>query len=497
MTESSNNEDAAMLWTLAEMVNATGGTLTHAPSGTIGVNGISIDTRTLSHGEAYFAIKGDVHDGHAFVANAHRAGAAVSVIAADKRADLGDDTGPLLVVPDVLVALEALGRAARTRCGGKIIAITGSVGKTSTKEALRVALSACGAVHASVASFNNHWGVPLTLARMPRDTEFGIFEIGMNHPNEITPLVQMVRPHVAMINNVAPVHLGAFDSVDGIAHAKAEIFDGLNLDGSSEGHGDGAQGGVALLNADDPRFDMLSQIARGKGVERIVSFGEAATADVRGEKIVEHADCSCLTVRVFDDRVMAKVGSPGRHIAKNALAVLAIVSLVGADLAKAALALAHLAPVKGRGERHVLSVEGGDATLIDESYNANPASMRAMFSMLAGVQPEGRGRRMVALGDMLELGPTSKDLHAQLAEPLLAAGFEVVFLAGPDMAALRDALDGRVVVHHADDVDGLIDPVVATLRAGDVLAAKASLGLKFAKLIDGLKDRFSNPASLP
>jgi len=390
--------------------------------------------------------------------------------------NLGVDCGTLLVVEDVLAALEALGLAARARCKGRFIAITGSVGKTTTKEATRIALEACGRVHASVASFNNHWGVPLTLTRMPKDTEYGVFEIGMNHPDEISPLVKMVRPHVAMINNVAPVHLGAFDSVDGIAHAKAEIFDGL------------VEGGVAVLNADDERVEMLTDIARSKGVERVVTFGEAEGADVHCDRLIEKADCSCLTATIFGTQAMVKIGSPGRHIAKNALAVLGMVSLVEADLAAAGLALAGLSAVKGRGQRHSLSLRNGTALLIDESYNANPVSMRAMLTMLAAAEPDGRGRRIAVLGDMLELGAESANLHAGLSEPVSRNKVDVVLLAGTEMKALADALSGAPhgpdVVMHFESVEALIPKVHETIAAGDVVAVKSSLGLRFGKLVE-------------
>jgi len=475
-------KDQMPLWTLVDMATATGGRLVDAAQDGE-VCGISIDSRSIHPGEAYFAIKGDVHDGHAFVTAAALGGASVSVVAEEKLSELAGDRGALLVVEDVLTALEALGKAARARCAGQIVAITGSVGKTTTKEMLRVALEACGKVHASVASFNNHWGVPLTLARMPQETEFGIFEIGMNHPNEISPLVQMVRPHVALINNVAPVHLGAFDSVDGIAHAKAEIFDGLNLDQDATG--------VAVLNADDDRIELLSELARSKGVQRIVTFGETDGADIHCDTLVEKADCSCLTATVLGTQVMVKIGSPGRHIAKNALAVLGITSLVGADLAKAGLALAQLTPVKGRGQRHRLSLREGSAVLIDESYNANPASMRAMLTMLAAAEPEGRGRRIAVLGDMLELGPQSGSLHAGLAEPVVESGVDLVLLAGSEMFALAGALQGRVPVSHVDNIDNLIPMVHDIIAEGDIVAVKASLGLRFGKLIEDLLVSYS------
>jgi len=241
------------------MADAMGATL----EGAIGnqVDGVSIDTRTLEAGDAYFAVKGDVHDGHKFVAHAHAAGAAVCVVAHNMRETLSGELGTLLIVDDVLVALEKLGQAARQRTSAKIVAVTGSVGKTTTKEALRTALGASGRVHASAASYNNHWGVPLTLARMHENTQYGVFEIGMNHPGEITPLVKMVSPDVVVINNVAAVHLGAFKDVDEIAHAKAEIFDGLKA------------GGTAVLNRDDERFELLSDIAASKNVSVSHSTG--------------------------------------------------------------------------------------------------------------------------------------------------------------------------------------------------------------------------------
>ena len=269
---------SSMLWTMQAMIDAMDASLVGAKFD--GVNGISIDTRTLEAGDAYFAIKGDVHDGHKFVAAASKAGASVSVVAKDKVDSLEGETGSLLVVDDVLIALERLGAASRARTDAKIIAVTGSVGKTTTKEALRTALGACGKVHASAASYNNHWGVPLTLARMPEETDFGVFEIGMNNPGEITVLVKMVLPDVAIINNVAAVHLGAFNSVDEIAHAKAEIFDGLKADG------------IAILNADDKRIELLRKIAKSKGVSNIRTFGEADSADVHMDKIVLHGSCS-------------------------------------------------------------------------------------------------------------------------------------------------------------------------------------------------------------
>jgi UDP-N-acetylmuramoyl-tripeptide--D-alanyl-D-alanine ligase len=464
------------LWTIADLEKAMNARLVGEVAND--VTGLSIDTRTIQTDEAYFAIKGDVHDGHKFVANAYTAGAGVSVVAEDWLDRLEGETGPLLVVDDVLAALENLGCAARARTKAKIVAVTGSVGKTTTKEALRTALSASGKVHAAVASFNNHWGVPLTLARMPKDTDFGVIEIGMNHPGEITPLVKMAQPHVAIINNVAAVHLGAFKNVDEIAHAKCEIFNGL------------IEGGTAVLNADDERIALQRKLAEKVGVSNIVTFGEAVGADVHMDKLVLHGTCSCLTANVMGDEMVVKVGAPGRHIAQNALAVLASCKLLGADLAKSGLALADLEAVKGRGQRHRLVHRDGRIILIDESYNANPTSMRAALALLAAANVKGRGRRIAVMGDMLELGPTSEELHAGIADAVIEHGIDKVYLAGSEMQSLNEALKGKVDTTHAEKIDELIEGIKSDLIGGDVIMAKASLGMAFARLIDDLLQTF-------
>ena len=460
------------LWSIENMCTAMDGRVVGNAPDTI--SGISIDSRTIAQGEAYFAIKGDVHDGHKFVAGAHANGGAISVVSEEWLDRLEGETGPLLVVDDVLSGLEKLGIAARARTAAQVIAVTGSVGKTSTKEALRTALSPSGKVHAAVASFNNHWGVPLTLARMPEDTEFAVIEIGMNHPGEITPLVKMARPHVAMIMNVAAVHLGAFDSVDGIAKAKAEIFQGV------------VPGGVGLINADDERLGMLSDWAAEAGVETVKTFGEADGADARLVKLVMHGSCSCLTANILGNEVVVKIGAPGRHIAQNALGVLAACHLVGADLARAGIALGELKAVKGRGERHVISDGDNRIVLIDESYNANPTSMRAALALLAAAPVKDRGRRIAVLGDMLELGPSSGELHAGLNEPIVSNGVDEVFLAGPEMVHLHRELAKHTKSTHRENIDELIPLVCESLRNGDVIMAKASLGMRFARLIDAL-----------
>ncbi|OYX83153.1 MAG: UDP-N-acetylmuramoylalanyl-D-glutamyl-2, 6-diaminopimelate--D-alanyl-D-alanine ligase, partial [Azorhizobium sp. 35-67-5] len=389
---------ARILFTPAELMAATGG---QVRGDVRDATGISIDTRTLAPGDAFFAITGENSDGHAYVDRALAGGAAVAVVAADKAEQMAD--GPLLVVPDVLAALTDLGRAARARSTAGIIAVTGSVGKTTTKEALRLALSPEGETHASAASYNNHWGVPLSLARMPREARFGVFEIGMNHPGEITPLVRMVRPQVAIITTVEAVHIAQFAGIEEIADAKAEIFDGLE------------PGGTAVLNRDNGQFERLAASARSKGVGRIVTFGADPASDVRLVEVALDPRCSVLVADVMGTKVTLKIGMPGRHIVQNALAVLAGVHLLGADLALAGLALARLRPPPGRGVALELALAGGTATLLDESYNANPASMRAAIDVLSRTPVGPRGRRIAVLGDMLELGSEGETHHRELA----------------------------------------------------------------------------------
>jgi UDP-N-acetylmuramoyl-tripeptide--D-alanyl-D-alanine ligase len=472
------------LWTSDALVAAMGG----RPIGTLpaGVTGISIDSRSLKPGEAFFAIKGEAMDGHDFATAAMKAGAGVLVVAEGKLPALGRLTAPMIVVQDVLAALEKLGVAARARSHAKIVAVTGSVGKTTTKEALRHVLSAVGKVHASAASFNNHWGVPLTLARMPEDCDYAVFEIGMNHPGEIRPLVKMVRPHVAIVTIIAAAHLGFFRNLDEIAQAKAEIFEGLE------------PGGAAVLNRDDPRAKLLEKLARAAGVEHVYGFGEAARATFRLIKCVLHADHSTITAKIGGQEIVARVGAPGRHIVQNVLAVLGAAHLVGADVARAAMALGDLSAEAGRGRRHVLRLSArGTATLIDESYNANPVSMRAALALLKATPVAEGGRRIAVLGDMLELGAQSEKLHAGLAEPLVDAAADIVLLAGPHMASLAKALPADVKVTLEETAEALKPRLLGALKPGDVVMVKSSKGIGFSKLVEAMLQKFpaANAAS--
>jgi UDP-N-acetylmuramoyl-tripeptide--D-alanyl-D-alanine ligase len=381
-------------------------------------------------------------------------------------------------VPDVLKALESLGIASRERSRAQIIAVTGSAGKTTTKEALRHVLSACGNVHASAASFNNHWGVPLTLAKMPEDTDYGVFEIGMNHPDEIRPLVKMVRPHVAIVTIIAAAHLGHFKSLDEIALAKGEIFEGVVEDG------------YAVINRDDQRFRKLDLLAKDAGVKNIYGFGEHRLSKFKLVKYQAQPDGSLIEARVNGVDIAAKIGAPGRHIVQNVLAVLGACWLVGADLAKVAMALATLDAEKGRGRRHRLKVKGGTFTLIDESYNANPASMAAALDLAASIPAEGRGRHIAVLGDMLELGKHSKKLHADLAAPITASRIDKVLMAGAEMQALADALPKDIEREYRANVEELKSVLVSTVRPGDVVVVKSSNGIGFSKLVDHLLKQF-------
>ncbi|TCD15510.1 UDP-N-acetylmuramoylalanyl-D-glutamyl-2,6-diaminopimelate--D-alanyl-D-alanine ligase [Oricola cellulosilytica] len=443
------------------------------------VTGVSIDSRTLKPGEAFFAIKGDKFDGHDYATAAAAAGASVLVIAENKLPALGRLTVPMMVVSDVLDALWRLGAAARARSKARIIAVTGSAGKTTTKDALRHVLAHVGPVHASVASFNNHWGVPLTLARMPERTKFGIFEIGMNHPGEITPLVKLVRPHIAIITLVAAAHLGHFKDLNEIAHAKAEIFEGL------------VSGGWALINRDDAKYALLEKLARKAGVENVAGFGAHERAKVRLTNAKYLDECSTITASVFGEEIAAKIGLPGRHIVQNVLAILGAAHLAGADMAKVCHALASIEAERGRGQRHTLRAGKGTFTLIDESYNANPASMEAALELLSSAQVGGRGRRIAVLGDMLELGRHSAELHSGLAGPIANAGIDRLYLAGPEIKVLADAVPNDIYCEYERSVDDLIDSLMATPQPGDVIMIKSSNGIGFSRIVRAMLDRYS------
>ncbi len=436
----------APLWRAAELAAATGAATT------FDATGVSIDSRTLAPGDLFVALVGDNGDGHDHVADALARGAAGALV----------HKGAGLRVPDTRAALQALGAAARARFAGRIVAVTGSVGKTTTKEMLRTALSAIGATHAADASYNNHWGVPLTLARMPADAAFAVAEIGTNHPGEIAPLSRLVRPHLAIITGIAAAHLGHFGSLAAIAAEKATILHGLEANG------------IAVLPADDAMLPVLRQTTA-----TLRSFGAAAGADARLLDRVADAEGSDITAMVGGRPVRLRLNAPGGHMAMNALATLATVDALGLDVAAAAAALAAFAPVRGRGVRRRVAIAGGSALLLDESYNASAASVRAALDVLA-LQPATR--RLVVLGDMLELGAHGPAEHSALA-PSIASVADMVFTCGTLTQRLHESLPQRIRTVHADDSAALAPAVVAALRPGDAVLVKGSLGSRMARIV--------------
>ncbi len=465
----------AALWTSTDAVTATGGTTPRAWMAT----GVSIDTRSLTPGDLFVALK-DARDGHDFVAQALERGAAAALVSRIPEGVAPD--APLLLVPDVLAALEALGRAARARTGAKVIGVTGSVGKTSTKEMLRATLSGQGRVHAAEASYNNHWGVPLTLARMPADTDFAVIEIGMNHPGEIAPLARMADLDLAIITTVAPAHLFAFDSLAGIAREKAAILDGLR------------KGGTAILPEGLEVSPILLETAAGAGA-RVVTFAETG-ADWHIAAAQWGETASSVQAETPAGRRLFRVQSPGRHFAVNALAVLAAAEALGLDPALSAQGLGRWLPPAGRGQRERVTtdaVEDIGFDLIDDAFNANPASMAASLDVLAILQPQDnvgrikKGRRIAILGDMLELGPEETRLHAEIAGHPAIPRLTLVHCVGPRMKALHAALPAAQRGEWVETAAELLPRAAALVDAGDVVLVKGSKGIKVSLLVEALR----------
>jgi len=452
------------LWTSHDAEQAARG---HASS-EWSASGVSIDTRTLQSGDLFVALHGPNFNGHNFVPDALARGAAAAMV------DEEIESGTLLKVDDTMEALEDLGRAARQRTKASVIAITGSVGKTGTKEALKLVLSRQGETAASEGSLNNHWGLPLSLSRMPATADFGIFEMGMNHPGEIAPLSLLARPHVALITTVEPVHSEFFENENAIADAKAEIFTGLE------------SGGAVVLNRDNRHFQRLSDAARARDIERIISFGIDDKADFRLLDAVPENGGTVIRADLGGAMHTYRLAVPGRHWLINSLGVLATVAAVGGHVASAAAALNDLEAPKGRGRFHRVHMVDGEMTLIDESYNASPVSMRAALQVLGQTPVAPGGRRIAVLGDMLELGDESPSLHAALAEVLADEQIDLVFTAGPDMAHLHSALDPAKRGAHAIDSQSLLPMVCEAVAAGDAVAVKGSAGSKTGIIVDAL-----------
>jgi UDP-N-acetylmuramoyl-tripeptide--D-alanyl-D-alanine ligase len=448
------------LWTSDEIAGATGGTA----SGYFEVTGVTFDSREVGAGDLFVAMPGTVYDGHTFVASAFEHGAAGAIVSQPT-------SGPHVLVDDVFAALQALGRASRERSRATVVGVTGSVGKTSTKEALYAALdrNRPGKVHRSVKSYNNHTGVPLSLARMPRDAEFAVLEMGMNNAGEIRNLVRQVRPHVAVITAIAPAHIENLGSEEAIADAKAEIFEGLE------------PGGIAIVPNDTPHRDRLVKAARRRA-DRIITFG-TGDADVHAVHAVSASGGGSLVSAALLERELTfTISQPGEHWVSNALAVIAAVEAIGADAALAGLALADLGGLRGRGQRHHLEVHGGEVLLIDESYNANPASMAATLRSL-GAEKEVE-RRIAVLGPMRELGAHSRDLHAGLAPAVLDAHVDRLILIGEEMRPLAERVVGKVALDMADNVDEAAETLLRTVRPGDAVLVKASNSVGLARLVE-------------
>jgi UDP-N-acetylmuramoyl-tripeptide--D-alanyl-D-alanine ligase len=452
------------LWTAEELQAATGGTMAHP----FAADGVSIDTRTVAKGDLFVALHGENRDGHAFVAAALATGAGGALVDRDPP-DVAADM-PLLRVRDTLEGLTALGRAARNRFRGKLVAVTGSVGKTTTKEMLRRILAARAPTHAAVASYNNHWGVPLTLARMPRESRFCVSEIGMNHPGEIAPLVALARPHVAVITNVAPVHIGHMGSLAAIAAEKASLLSGLE------------PGGTAVLPADSGEFAVLAEAA---GSHRIISFGKASTAEARLLEETSDAEGASVSMSLGGVPLNFRLAAPGEHMAINAVAAIAAAVAMGVEPHHASAALDGFAAVRGRGARRHLALADGEALLLDESYNASGPSVRAALAVLA-LQPASR--RIAVLGDMRELGTASATEHVGLAPDVIAHA-DLLFACGPEMKRLYEAVPGSKRGGYASDSLALAPLVVAALRAGDAVLVKGSLGSRMAMVINALPVR--------
>ena len=452
------------LWTSDDIASAAGG----QSVGVFSASGVTFDSREIIGGELFIALRGEETDGHRFVDMARKRGAAGYLVSEPVE-------GAHVRVADTTAALEALGKAARSRSTAKILGVTGSVGKTGVKEALRLALDrfAPQRTHASVKSYNNHTGVPLSLARMPADSRFGVFEMGMNHAGELTALTQLVRPHVAVVTWVASAHREFFESEEAIAEAKGEIFAGLEA------------GGVAVIPYDSLHRDRLLEAATPHAA-RIVMFGEGDGADVRALRYSLQPDCTTVTAQVGEDLLTYKIGMAGRHWLNNSLAVLAAVQAAGGDLAMAGLALAELKDLPGRGRRVRVDRDGGQAVVIDESYNANPASMKAALAVLRDVSMSGAGKRVAVLGSMKELGCLSDDFHAGLAPDVIAANVRHAILVGREIEPLADLLRKQVRVECVVDAGAAIEVVDRVLAADDVLLVKGSNSVGLSKLVTHL-----------
>ena len=456
-----------VLWNDRDAAAATGGESLQPWS----AFGVAFDSRQIAPGDLFVALKGETSDGHNYIGQAFDGGAAAAMVA---RSFDHDEPAPLLLVPDTMAGLNDLARAARARCKGRICAVTGSVGKTGTKEMLYHVLAPQGATHVSEKSFNNHVGTPLSLARMPASTRFGVFEIGMNAPGEIAPLAGLVQPNIAVITAVELVHGATFDGIDGIAAEKADIFTGV------------ADNAIAVINGDSTFADYLTQRARDGGAARVVRFGETDGCDIRLLDWRLDDVGTAVKADVFGRAVNFHLGTWGRHQALNSLAVLAVVSLVDADVDEAAAALRTVTPPIGRGQRHRVATVGGDILVIDESYNCSPAALHAALGVLHATPVGAGGRRVAVIGDMLELGDQSAATHVALGEHIIKNDIDLVVLVGDEVAHTKHALPAKRCAAHVATASDAIAPVLDALQAGDVVMVKGSRRVGLEAVVEAL-----------
>ena len=465
----SNNGTPKTLWTAKDAERATSGT----SDGDWTASGVSIDTRAIEPGDLFTALRGPNHDGHDYVADALAKGAAAVMV--ERRFEEIAPSEGLLKVEDTEQGLRDLAAAARARTHAKICAVTGSVGKTGTKELLSAALGAQGKVTATEGNLNNHYGLPLSLARMPADSDFGVFEMGMNHAGEISPLSKLAQPHVAIITTIAPVHIEYFDGLEDIANAKAEIFDGLE------------PGGTVILNRDTPFFDLLAEKAKAAGAGMVWGFGVHSFANARLLAYEPDIDGAHVEATIGSSHIKYRLSMRGKHWALNSMAVLVAAQAMGVDLEVAAAALNSVTPPKGRGLFIPVQVKGGNFNIIDETYNASPIAMRAAFDVLAGTKPGRGGRRIVVLGDMLELGDETENAHMSLVDDIVAHDFDMAFVCGQYMADVLDALPEDMQGARACTSSKLIDRLTPHVRAGDLVLVKGSAGSHMGIIVDALR----------
>lgn len=460
------------LWTYAEILKATGG----AGSGAGPVYGIAIDSREAASGDLFIALAGSQADGHTYVKKAFDVGASAALVSKAPKGVPKDDAR-LIRVEDTYAAMIDLARAARKRSTAKIIAITGTAGKTGVKDVLFETFSMKGKTHAPVRSFNNRVGVPLTLARMPRDTAFGVFEVGMSAPGETLPLAKLIRPDGAVITTVGKGHMAAFETEADIAREKAAIFEGVR------------KGGFAILNFDNPHFDLLKQLATKQGIKNILTFSTGSdAADAHLLKVAAHDRCSCISAAVGETAVTYKVAMPGRHWIMNSLAVLLAAGTLGGDLGLAGLALAGYTPQPGRGRVYDIEAARGRFQVVDESYNANPPSLRAALEVFSRMTPTAeRGRKIAVLGDMEELGPGAREEHLALAEDIQNAGIDLLYVKGPGMEALLEALSPEVSGFAFSDNPGICQKLEQDIVKGDLVLIKGSRSGRLDQVTDHLR----------